>query len=528
MIQQQFKTVVWLMLVVFILNAKLSFAQSVPFKKGRIVISSDGNEHDKDDWAATPFSLALLASQGLQDRLTVYTFSDHIWGSNIDHSDAEEQMRESAIEGGKQFNFDKTNFIEAVKNPNGAYNAIRDEINKSSEADPLTIVAAGPMQVVGEGISRANSDKLKYVRIISHSSWNNKHSDKPLDNEPSHTGWTWNEIEDEFSGDGLIIDLILDQNGGTDYDGMRADIAKFSWLQTSDKKDKAPYKIGSWDWLYERQEAAQKKQEFDPSDAGMIIYLLTGIEQTDPADAKQLMENPVLNDDDNDGGFIELPAKIEAEGFVDMQGVDTEATSDIGGGLSIAYIQNNDYVDYDVEVPLSGSYLVTFRVASKRNGGAITLLDGEAVLGTSEVGNTGGWQSWEEVDMNVNLQAGQYRLRLMFTGGNGYLFNVNWLQFDIVNETAKTSNNSLQQHVEREVMYYPNPFTAKLNVNTVGLYDVHQIQVFDVLGVVVFSKDYAQPAQQMTLDFDQMLPKGVYIIQLKTDQGTKVLRAIKE
>ncbi len=51
--------------------------------EGRIAISSDGNEHDDDDWAATPMSLALIASQGLQDKLVLYTYSDHIWGEAV-------------------------------------------------------------------------------------------------------------------------------------------------------------------------------------------------------------------------------------------------------------------------------------------------------------------------------------------------------------------------------------------------------------------------------------------------------------
>ncbi|MCG8698105.1 MAG: hypothetical protein MI922_08630, partial [Bacteroidales bacterium] len=116
------------------------FSQTVPYTKGRIVISSDGNEHDKDDWAATPFSLALLASQGLQNKLTVYTFSDHIWGSNVHcppnsgstKIGALEEMRESAWGGKKHFGFSTTKFIEAVSKPNQAYNAIRNEILKSN------------------------------------------------------------------------------------------------------------------------------------------------------------------------------------------------------------------------------------------------------------------------------------------------------------------------------------------------------------------------------------------------------------
>ena len=73
------------------------FGQSIPYTSGRIVISSDGNEHDHDDWAATPLSLALLAARNLQDSLTVYTFSDHIWGSNHEKSDGKKQMLISLI-----------------------------------------------------------------------------------------------------------------------------------------------------------------------------------------------------------------------------------------------------------------------------------------------------------------------------------------------------------------------------------------------------------------------------------------------
>ena len=47
------------------------------------------------------------------------------------------------------------------------------------------------------------------------------------------------------------------------------------------------------DWLYERQLTCVKKGDFDPSDAGMIIYLLTGIQKTSPSDAKDIIENPI-------------------------------------------------------------------------------------------------------------------------------------------------------------------------------------------------------------------------------------------
>lgn len=260
--------------------------------KGRIAISSDGNEHDKDDWAATPFSLALLASKGLQDKMVLYTYSDHVWGSNHDHSDARQQMRTSALQGADQFGFDRSRFMEAVADPNKAYNAMADAINKSSAGNPLFIVAAGPMQVVGEGLNRAQESKLQYVTVISHSKWNDNHSDRPSSWE-NHSGWTWNEMNNKFKSKGVNFRHIVDQNGGSGYDGMRANANKFSWLKTSAARNNNLYNSGSWAWLYKRQEAAKKGSDFDPSDAGMIIFLLTGKEKTDPSDAKKLMESPV-------------------------------------------------------------------------------------------------------------------------------------------------------------------------------------------------------------------------------------------
>ena len=208
-------------------------------------------------------------------------------------------MHESALGGKKWFGFDNSTFICAVDDPEKAYNALRDEINKSSKKDPLIIVAAGPMQVVGEAISRADKKKRKYVTILSHSQWNNRHSDKPSSKEPAHSGWTFKEIEEQFSnkqGGKLKCVQIVDQNGGEGYDGFNAPIEKFDWVKTSDYRNHEAYKNGAWDWLYTRLETCikSKGRNFDPSDAGMIVYMLTGIEKTEPYMAKELMEQPIV------------------------------------------------------------------------------------------------------------------------------------------------------------------------------------------------------------------------------------------
>jgi hypothetical protein len=277
--------------ILFLTIFYTSHAQTIPYSKGRIAISSDGNEHDEDDWAATPMSLALLAARGLQDQLVVYTFSDHTWGSNKEKSGADAQMRESAFMGSNKFGFKKTKFIEAAAAPNYAVIALTLQINKSSAKDPLTIIAAGPMNIIGDALNEADSVKLKHVRLISHSIWNDEHADKPYEWE-SHEGWTWAELQEEFGPKGLQLDHITDQNGGSDYEGLKTDLSKYDWLKTSPSRDQKPYQKGSWDWLYSRLVAAQKGEEFDPSDAGMIIYLLTGQQKNSPEDLREILENP--------------------------------------------------------------------------------------------------------------------------------------------------------------------------------------------------------------------------------------------
>jgi len=274
--------------------------------KGRIIISSDGNEHDHDDWSATALSLAILASQKMQDKLAVYVYSNHIWGSNRGRTvtnglNSYQQMHQSALGGQKWFGFNKTVFVCGVDDPEAASNAVCKEINKSSSSNPLFIIEAGPMQIVGEAFNKADKNKLKFVTLITHSEWNNNHANKTEGNWDDHsmsvTKWTFNKIKEQFNAPekgGLTCIKILDQNGGRDYIGLRTNRSEFDWIKSSEYKDKQPfYQKGSWDWLYSRLHTfidCVGGELFDASDAGMVVFLLTGIEKTNPGMVQSLME----------------------------------------------------------------------------------------------------------------------------------------------------------------------------------------------------------------------------------------------
>lgn len=267
-------------------------------RKGRIALSSDGNRHDNDDMQASMMTLMILAKANLQSQTTLYTYADHIWGSEGNDL---EIMRTSTEVCGKKFGFDNTQFIAAVEDPEKAYNAMRDQILQSTRENPLFILAAGPMQVVGEAIARAekiDANALSYVTVISHSKWNNEHADNPdlvanyhSEAEEPHTGWTWNEMVDAF-GERVNFNYIADQNGT----GKNPYISKNkfdtpSWMSWDWMRTNSDPRVR---WVYEQGIKNPCTPDF--SDAGLAYYLCAelygerGDENGNPTKLEQWMK----------------------------------------------------------------------------------------------------------------------------------------------------------------------------------------------------------------------------------------------
>jgi hypothetical protein len=290
----QYKYLVPMILLASLLNGvstQASFAQKIPYAGERIILSVDGNEHSKNAWGATPLSLALFAAYGLQDQVIVYSFSGHTWGSNKINPSSDAQMRESAFIGAKQFGFKKTKFIEAVNAPNYAIIEIAEQINKSSQKNPLLILAGGSMEIIGTALNEADSTKLTHVRLLSHSSRDGNHAEQPEEWE-SHKGWTWEKIKESFAGKGLKMEMLLQEEGEEAFMGLKANEAQYAWIKNSSMKDGKPFQKGSWDWLYSRLEVAKEGDEMNPADAGLVLYLLTGKQKISPEDVRAVLENP--------------------------------------------------------------------------------------------------------------------------------------------------------------------------------------------------------------------------------------------
>jgi enterochelin esterase-like enzyme len=123
-------------------------------------------------------------------------------------------------------------------------------------------------------------------------------------------------------------------------------------------------------------------------------------------------------------------SQIEGESYNTQSGIQTESCTE--GGQNIGYIENGDYVGYNSIDFGSGAASFQARVASATSGGNIEIrLDSTSgpVVGTCSVNGTNGWQTWTTNSCNVSGATGVHDLYLKFTGGSGYLFNLNWWKF---------------------------------------------------------------------------------------------------
>lgn len=137
------------------------------------------------------------------------------------------------------------------------------------------------------------------------------------------------------------------------------------------------------------------------------------------------------------------PTTIEAENYTAMSGVYNEATTDVGGGKDTGSINTGDWMSYDnVVIPVTGTYTMTYRVASLSAGGSFVLKDSltNATLDTVTVPVTGGWQTWVDVKTTVKLTAGTVNLKFLATSG---AFNVNWFKIENIDGTVVASSSAV-------------------------------------------------------------------------------------
>jgi len=165
---------------------------------------------------------------------------------------------------------DSTELAAAIDN-------IKDAVNLSSPTNPLYFVIAGPMEVPWRGIHTADPSKRQYVYCISHTVWNDMFFWETGNPEITHNKRDLIEL-------GVNWIQIPGQRGwGTCPEPKHGPCppekwALWDWMRDSSNVDVA--------WLYERLKAMGRP---DCSDSGMVYFLLSGNQQPEVEDLRQLL-----------------------------------------------------------------------------------------------------------------------------------------------------------------------------------------------------------------------------------------------
>lgn len=204
---------------------------------------------------------------------------------------------------------------------------------------------------------------------------------------------------------------------------------------------------------------------------------------------------------------VSIPAKIEAEDYTEMNGIQTQTTSDSGGGLNVGWIDTGDWMKYNIIVPNNGTYNMTFRVSSSPSEGGRLVIDrspSSTYVGAVDIESTGGWQNWVTKNTQVYLPAGSYHIAFYAEQGG---FNINWFGIEEI-------SNSLTARIEKkitDIIIYPNPASDYIEFSTEGQQQNSEVFIFDSNGKEVLNRKYSNTRLNIS-----NLTSGIYFVKVNS------------
>jgi len=197
--------------------------------------------------------------------------------------------------------------------------------------------------------------------------------------------------------------------------------------------------------------------------------------------------------------------RIEAEDYIGMLGLQTEATSDFGGGLNLGYVDAGDWVTYNLDITIAGTYDVIFRHAGYE--GDFDVYIDNTYLKRVIFPATSGWQTWTSHTIQMGLHEGQHVMKFTF---NKEGVNLNWMQFDWTDASGT-------DHIADDdgMNVYPVPADKYLNIEFNSLESPYKIQLLSLDGRMILSLDcldrYGEVIDVSDLD------EGIYVLRIIFD-----------
>ncbi|MEQ8211010.1 MAG: carbohydrate-binding protein [Lacipirellulaceae bacterium] len=281
----------------FIIRSGVSVDERLPTTPvrppaGRVAYLADGNSPDPDDLGGSAAALAMLRAANLADRLAYFAHScDLVRASNISAKDElnRQKLLQATCEdtATRWGGFEHITFWNCRTQQSEAIYRLVDQINASSEQDPLWILEAGEPDIIGYALKKANPAKVPFVKLLTHH----------LANDDSGDYFKWRQIL-EF---GTEVVRIPDQNG---YDahlgrGLQRPLWAFHWAR--DHEDSRIRELWRHGKIAEEDSVVGFQDgKFDISDAGMMFYWITGGNSATPGyrqatvhDVRKLLEDYV-------------------------------------------------------------------------------------------------------------------------------------------------------------------------------------------------------------------------------------------
>ncbi len=211
---------------------------------------------------------------------------------------------------------------------------------------------------------------------------------------------------------------------------------------------------------------------------------------------------------------------IEAEDYSSYSGVEIEDCDE--GGENVGYIETGDWMAYTgIEIPYSGTYTVSYRVASESTGGQLSLdySSGSVVVDYADIPVTGDWQTWTTVSNSISLDAGTYDFGIYAQEGG---WNFNW--FSLTYSGTKSTNNITNDNIDypAELSVYPVPATDVLYIS--GLKETSNVQILDIQGKVLLSTSINSSTDGINVS---QLDNGVFFVRIFEEGIPTTLRFIK-
>jgi hypothetical protein len=222
------------------------------------------------------------------------------------------------------------------------------------------------------------------------------------------------------------------------------------------------------------------------------------------------------NTEPNICGDYDAFSVIQAEDFCSQSGIKTGDDDAIVG-----WVNSGDWVKYDnIDFGLGVNSIVV-SASSGKSGGTIEIRTGSVtgtLIGEIDVPGTGSFTSWQTFNATVSATNEKQDVYFVFTGGTGYLLDVDWFKFSASNLSVWSSDTD----DSNKSFMYPNPLKS---ITTIQKSKDSTLNIYNLYGHKVFTQVISTDNEIIDLS---TLEIGLYLAEVNSDSSRRVIKLVKK